>query len=164
MPPLSRFKCWRRPPKAIKPNDRVAASSLLVAAQKQPARQRLVFKTADGTPLPAHVAANVLNLPEGLNICVVANDLTELENSTELIQQLRRQEEALRKKTQELSTANKELKYFNSVMVGRELRMIQLKKEVDKLCRQFGQPVCYGYDVAADEVRPPLSSIPEPGH
>ena len=144
-------------------NIRAATSALLAAAHQQPVRQRLVFQATDGTALPAHVAANVLNLPDGLNICVVANDLTELENSTELIQKLRRQEESLRKKTEELSRANKELSYFNSVMVGRELRMIQLKKEVDKLCRQFGQPLRYGYEVVADEVGHPLPSVPEPG-
>ena len=31
--------------------------------------------------MPAHVSANVLNQPDGLSICVVATDLTELENS-----------------------------------------------------------------------------------
>ena len=46
--------------------------------------------------MPAHVSANVLNQPDGPSICIVATDLTELENSTELIQQLRRQQEALR--------------------------------------------------------------------
>lgn len=54
-------------------------------------------------------------------------------------------DEQLRERTQELEKANAELAYFNKAMVGRELRMIELKKEIDKLCRQFGQPTRYGY-------------------
>ncbi len=75
---------------------RTAASWFLAAARKQPVRQRFVFQAADGTSVAAHVSANVLNQPDGMSICVVASDLTELENSTELIQQLRKQQEALR--------------------------------------------------------------------
>jgi hypothetical protein len=33
-----------------------------------------------------------------------------------------------------------------SLMVGCEVRMVELKKEIDKLCRQFGQPTRYGYN------------------
>jgi len=36
-----------------------------------------------------------------------------------------------------------ELEYFNEMMVGRELRVIELKNEVDDLCRQLGQPSRY---------------------
>jgi hypothetical protein len=46
---------------------------------------------------------------------------------------------------EKLRRSNAELAYFNKAMVGRELRMIELKKEVDQLCRQFGQPIRYGY-------------------
>jgi PAS domain S-box-containing protein len=76
--------------------DKESVNSLLVAAQKEPLKRRLVFCGGDGTILPAHVSANVLNQPDEKSICIVANDLTELENSTELIQQLRFQQEDLR--------------------------------------------------------------------
>jgi CheY-like chemotaxis protein len=58
---------------------------------------------------------------------------------------LRESAEGLRQKSEELERSNKQLAYMNSLMVGRELRMIELKKEIDKLCRQFGQPSRYGY-------------------
>jgi two-component system, cell cycle sensor histidine kinase and response regulator CckA len=48
----------------------------------------------------------------------------------------------------ELKKANSELRYFNELMIGRELRMVELKKEVDELCRQCGQPSRYGYETA----------------
>jgi PAS domain S-box-containing protein len=73
-----------------------SASWILAAAGKQPVRRRFVFQAADGAAVPAYISANVLSQPDGVSICVVANDLRELENSTELIQQLRKQEEALR--------------------------------------------------------------------
>jgi hypothetical protein len=42
-----------------------------------------------------------------------------------------------------LRASNRELESFNKAMVGRELRMIELKKEIDELCAQFGQPPLY---------------------
>ena len=44
-----------------------------------------------------------------------------------------------------LQASNNELQAFNDLMVGRELRMIELKKEIDELCVRFGQPPRYGY-------------------
>ncbi len=75
--------------------DKEAASSLLLDVQKESIKRRMVFCGGDGASLPAHISANVLNQPDGASICVVASDLTELENSTELIQQLRMQREGL---------------------------------------------------------------------
>jgi two-component system, cell cycle sensor histidine kinase and response regulator CckA len=63
-----------------------------------------------------------------LGVVMVFHDVTEK----------RRAEAALR-------TANSELTAFNRLMVGRELRMIELKKEIDALCVRFGQPLRYGY-------------------
>lgn len=51
---------------------------------------------------------------------------------------------------QALQASYNELERFNEIMVGRELRMIELKKEVDDLCAQFGQPTRYGW---SEEVR-----------
>lgn len=36
---------------------------------------------------------------------------------------------------------NDELAHFQQIIVGRELRMIELKREVNALCRQIGEPV-----------------------
>ncbi|HEX2139643.1 MAG TPA: hypothetical protein VHG33_08020, partial [Woeseiaceae bacterium] len=54
-----------------------------------------------------------------------------------------RAEEQLRNKTHELSR-------FNRAAVGRELRMIELKKEINGLCNQLGQPARYPLHFEAD--------------
>ena len=43
----------------------------------------------------------------------------------------------------QLREANEELTLFNRAMVGRELRMIELKREINELCRQLGRPGRY---------------------
>ena len=80
----------------VAPDNLTSADSLLMLSGKQPVKQRLVLRNSQEQPVPVHISANALNLPDGSSICIVATDLTELENSTDLIQQLRRQQEALR--------------------------------------------------------------------
>ncbi len=42
-----------------------------------------------------------------------------------------------------LSETTAELERFNQRMVGRELRMVELKREVNDLCARLGQPAVY---------------------
>jgi chromosome segregation ATPase len=53
-------------------------------------------------------------------------------------------EQRVDERTAELRASNAELTRFNEAMVGRELRMIELKQEVNTLCTQLGQPPRYG--------------------
>jgi hypothetical protein len=46
-------------------------------------------------------------------------------------------------RTAELASANADLMRLNRAMVGRELRMVELKKEVNEFCNQAGQPPRY---------------------
>lgn len=55
-------------------------------------------------------------------------------------------ENKLRQETAKLQQSNALLEFMNQNMMGRELRMIELKQEVDKLCRECGKPTRYGYD------------------
>ncbi len=72
-----------------------AVARLIAHSRKSPVKQRLVFQNSKGGPVPAHISASILRQPDGLAICVVATDLSELETSTEMLQQLRRQQDAL---------------------------------------------------------------------
>lgn len=60
----------------------------------------------------------------------------------ENINRRKQMEEALRE-------SNEELSQFNRLAVDRELRMIELKQEVNELCTQLGQP--QRYDLAFDK-------------
>lgn len=52
-------------------------------------------------------------------------------------------EKALMQQTEELQARNDELDRFNRLAVGRELRMIELKLELNELCGRLGEPPRY---------------------
>ncbi len=55
-------------------------------------------------------------------------------------------------RTAELRATNDELTRFNQAMVGRELRMVELKQEINALCAQLRQPRRYE---VVEEPQPP---------
>lgn len=55
-------------------------------------------------------------------------------------------EEALRQQADVLRVRNETLTRFNLVAVGRELRMIELKREINELCAQLGAPTRHHVD------------------
>jgi hypothetical protein len=68
------------------------------------------------------------------------------EKAEELIaanQQLRAKEQALHASHKELARKNEDLEAFNKLMVGRELVMIDLKKEVNSLLKELGRAAKY---------------------
>jgi len=87
-----------------------------------------VVLTEDGREIPVSQLLLAHRDPDGTitHVSSICRDITEL----------KRVEEALRE-------TNEALSRFNRVAVGRELRMIELKKEVNQLCRQAGQPARY---------------------
>ncbi|HET6514429.1 MAG TPA: CheR family methyltransferase [Thermodesulfovibrionales bacterium] len=62
-----------------------------------------------------------------------------------------RAEEELRRRVEELRLANEELTRFNSAAVGRELRMIELKKEINELSARADKPQRYRVDFEEEE-------------
>jgi len=66
------------------------------------------------------------------------------------ITEVKRGEAALRQAHAELQARAEELTRFNKVAVGRELRMIELKKEINELCQHHGEPSRYALDFEQD--------------
>ena len=77
---------------------------------------------------------------------------------------VRKQAEAqLRQQGEKLQANNEELSRLNRLMTGRELRLIEMKQQVNDLAAQLGQPrphVLAFMDAAAAEV---LRTTPKPG-
>jgi PAS domain S-box-containing protein len=63
--------------------------------------------------------------------------------------------EALARQTVELRTRNEELERLNCAMVGRELDIIELKRQVNELSRELGQEQPFAHDLS--NVCPPTS-------
>ena len=68
------------------------------------------------------------------------------------ITERKKNEEALLHSHAELSARAEELARFNRAAVGREIRMIELKKEVNELCRRLGEAARYPLEFEWDEV------------
>lgn len=61
-------------------------------------------------------------------------------------------EEALQQHIKEIEVLNDALTEFNRASVGRELLMVELKKEVNDLCARAGQPTPYDLDFESEKV------------
>ncbi|MBI5739394.1 MAG: PAS domain S-box protein [Nitrospirae bacterium] len=92
--------------------------------------------TKDGRILDIWLTATVLKDEAGAPVAIATTerDITER----------KRADEALRQR-------NEELTRFNSAAVGRELRMIELKKEVNELCGRVGDSPRYPLDFEKEE-------------
>ncbi len=99
-------------------------------------------------------SGEVLKLEEDLNgrsyatikFPIVQGDKTLVAGYTIDITERRQAEESRRQQAEELRAHNEQLTRFNRAAVGRELRMIELKQEVNELCGQAGQPPRYVRD------------------
>jgi PAS domain S-box-containing protein len=91
-------------------------------------------------------------------VCILGADGTTkyLLGISEDITERKQVEEALRRQAEELSVRNDTLTRFNRVAVGRELRMVDLKREVNELCGKLGEPP--RHRIAVDETSPPVST------
>ena len=79
------------------------------------------------------VYAYRVGAPESRQVAILFNDISEH----------KRAEAELRRRAEELRAANDELTRFNRVTVGRELRIIELKKQINELCARLSQPPRY---------------------
>ena len=82
----------------------------------------------------------------------VALDVSFGLDSLDREEKRRAAEEALRRQADELRQRNEELERFNRASVGRELRMVDLKRRINQLCREAGRAEPYPLDFRDDDV------------
>jgi len=75
----------------VNPDQHPRIDALLGQIRDVPVRERVVFRTADGTAVPAYVDANRFLQPEGTIICLVVSNLTELESATDIARRLQQE-------------------------------------------------------------------------
>jgi PAS domain S-box-containing protein len=85
---------------------------------------------------------------------LIARQAADLIERTQAEDALRESEAALRQKHAELQAHADELAHFNRLAVGRELRMIELKKEINEFCDQLGYARRYPLEFENEEQEP----------
>ena len=116
---------------------------------------------------PGHEAIDVLvegtategESGEGHGCRLAVTDITGRKRAEEKLRQFNAElERRVAERTGELRARNEELTRFNRGMVGRELRMVDLKREINELCRQTGQPPRYPLDSEHEGTLPPAGA------
>ena len=82
--------------------DRVRFAELMKQAKAGPVRGRIGVVGAAGRALPLQVSASPLEQPEGTAVCIMATDLSEIEDTVRKLERARIESEALRDSAQRL--------------------------------------------------------------
>ncbi len=98
----------------------------------------------DGTEFPLELSLAKWETINGWFVTGIIRDITERKKA----------EEALHKQAEQLRTSNSQLSRFNQMAVDRELRMIELKREVDELCVKLGETHRYYGNLDDEPVAP----------
>lgn len=113
------------------------------------------FWHKDGTTLlwfEDHAKVNYDGQGKPLRICGVMADITER----------KRTQQELDARAQQLARSNEELARFNRLATGRELRMIEMKQEVNDLAAEFGRPRPYALAFVDPAAAGIVRSTPRP--
>lgn len=84
------------------PAQRQTLERVMADVQTAPLQQHVTLHSADEAAVPVLLAANLLDGPDGVSICLVASDLTQLEEASHSIRALREQRQALETSEQAL--------------------------------------------------------------
>ena len=90
----------------LSPAQHLPLQRLLADAQVGPVKLRFTLRAADGANVPVQLSANLLVVDTLTSICLVATDLTELEEQTTSIRFLREQKEELQQNWAKLEANN----------------------------------------------------------
>jgi PAS domain len=145
---------WGREPAPGDTNERFCGSFKLFRPDGSfmPHEQCPMAGVVAGKIPAAHDAEVVIERPDGSRVTVVVNicplktergEITGAINCFYDITQRKQAEEALAQSHAQLQLHAEELIRFNRAAVGRELRMIELKKEINELCQRHGEAARY---------------------
>jgi PAS domain S-box-containing protein len=111
-----------------------------------------VFRVKSGAIITGLISGGIIQLRDGKCFLSVIRDISDR----------KRAEVALRQQTEELRASNDELELFNRAATGRELRMIELKQEINELCRRLGEPPRHATDQVQTDSVPGVGPVPAP--
>ncbi len=94
---------------------------------------------ADGSEIPIEIRTQPVMLDEAKMIMGVFRDISERKRAEEALRMLNSElEQRVQQRTAELAAKNAELERANRLFVGRELRMVELKKRIKELEEKSG--------------------------
>jgi PAS domain S-box-containing protein len=102
-----------------------------------------LHRKKDGTVFPVEITARSLLRDEKGILLVACRDITVRQQA----------EAALKQQAEDLRVRNDALARFNAISVGRELRMIELKREVNELSQKLGEPLRHKIVDAPEQTR-----------
>ena len=79
-----------------------AIAAVIEMSKRSPVHRRLTLQASDGTRVPVQVAANLLEVGDTSVICVVATDLTDIDQSRQTIDVLKDHQREMEKTQEEL--------------------------------------------------------------
>ena len=110
--------------------------------------REMTWTHREGHPRDVSVSASVLSdRHQPVGIVYVAIDITDRKQEAAKLEVLN---QTLIQRAAELVVANQELERFNQLAVGRESRMLELKREVNELAAALGKPPPYDLSFMTD--------------
>jgi two-component system sensor kinase FixL len=152
---------WGRTPKLNEPEERFCGSFKLYSIDGTPMRHDQCWMALAIENDEEYVGREVIiERPDSSRVIGLAHASPMRDEAGKLIgavnvvmdiTERKKNEEALRHSHAELRAHANELARFNRAAVGRELRMIELKKEVNELCRRLGEAPRYPLEFDREE-------------
>lgn len=111
-----------------------------------------IYSKVVKTGIPRTFETEFEPLKKALRISVFSPDKDKFATVFSDITERKIWEGKINKILDELKAKNDELTRFNNVMVGREHRMIELKREINELCSKIGEPLRYLHNFEKEKI------------
>jgi len=142
-------KLYGKPISAILPEATKAADLMASVRERKLNNFEIDYLSKDGRKIPVSINSLLLKEKRGFaaGVVMIGRDMSEIKT---FILRLEQERESVKKINQELAELNNEFKRkineiekINTLMVDRELKMVDLKNEVDSLLTELGRSAKY---------------------